>query len=552
MTPDQLARLRGEAARVRLRPLRDRLAEPGRFEAWSHRLGPLLVDFSRQWIDDAALDELGATLAALDWEGRRDAMFRGDPINGSERRAVLHTALRAHRAHCAPMAPPAVLEAVAEARRGIARLVDAVLDGSGDCGVPPGIEDVVNVGIGGSDLGPRLAVEALAGAGAGRVRSHFLANLDGTSVRTLMRDLDPRRTLIVLVSKSFTTQETHLNGEALRGWMLEAYAGDAAAASRHLVAVTANVETARAHGIAPERTLPIWDFVGGRYSVWSAVGLALALAIGHRAFDDFLAGAALVDDHFRSAPWRRNLPVLMALAGVWNRNALGFPGLAVIPYCDALGNLPAFLQQLEMESLGKSVRPDGAPVGQPTVPVLWGHVGTNAQHAFFQALHQGTDTVPVDFVGVAAADHGLPDHHAALLANMLAQAAALAGGKTYEEAWAESAGSEADADARAVLAAQRTFPGNRPSTTILLESLTPTSLGALLALYEHKVFVQSLLWDVNAFDQWGVELGKTVARTILPTLGADAANDAALDAPTRALVAAIRAARDGGWDTPSA
>ncbi|PZQ18262.1 MAG: glucose-6-phosphate isomerase [Rhodanobacter denitrificans] len=552
MTPDQLARLRGEAARVRLRPLRDRLAEPGRFEAWSHRLGPLLVDFSRQWIDDAALDALGTMLAALDWERRRDAMFRGDPINGSERRAVLHTALRAHRAHCAAMAPPAVLESVADAWRGIARLVDAVFDGSGDCGVPPGIEDVVNVGIGGSDLGPRLAVEALAGAGAGRVRSHFLANLDGTSVRTLMRTLDPRRTLILLVSKSFTTQETHLNGEALRAWMIEAYAGDAAAASRHFVAVTANVEAARAQGIAPERTLPIWDFVGGRYSVWSAVGLVLALAIGHRAFDEFLAGAALVDDHFRTAPWRRNLPVLMALTGVWNRNALGFPGLAVIPYCDALGNLPAFLQQLEMESLGKSVRPDGAPVGQPTVPVLWGHVGTNAQHAFFQALHQGTDTVPVDFVGVAAADHGLPDHHAALLANMLAQAAALAGGKTYEEAWAESAGSEADADARAVLAAQRTFPGNRPSTTILLESLTPTSLGALLALYEHKVFVQSLLWDVNAFDQWGVELGKTVARTILPTLAADAANDAVLDAPTRALVAAIRAARDGRWDTPPA
>jgi glucose-6-phosphate isomerase len=550
MTPDQLARLRGEAARVRLRPLRDRLAEPGRFEAWSHRLGPLLLDFSRQWIDDAALDELGSMLAALDWEHRRDAMFRGEPINRSERRAVLHTALRAHRAHCPPMAPPAVLESVAEARRGIARLVDAVLHGSGDCGVPAGIEDVINVGIGGSDLGPRLAVEALTGAGPGRLRCHFLANLDGNSVRRLMRTLDPRRTLIVLVSKSFTTQETHLNGEALRSWMLDAHAGDAAAASRHFVAVTANVEAARAQGIAPERTLPIWDFVGGRYSVWSAVGLVLALAIGHRAFDDFLAGAALVDDHFRTAPWRRNLPVLMALTGVWNRNALGFPGLAVIPYCDALGNLPAFLQQLEMESLGKSVRPDGAPVAQPTVPVLWGHVGTNAQHAFFQALHQGTDTVPVDFVGVAAADHGLPEHHAALLANMLAQAAALAVGKTYEEAWAESPG-ESDAAARAVLAAQRTFPGNRPSTTILLESLTPTSLGTLLALYEHKVFVQSLLWDVNAFDQWGVELGKTVARTILPTLGTDAASDAALDPPTRALVAAIRASDSRRHDTPT-
>ncbi|HUD43082.1 MAG TPA: glucose-6-phosphate isomerase [Dokdonella sp.] len=548
MTPDQLARLRGEAARVRLRPLRDRLAEPGRFEAWSHRLGPLLVDFSRQWIDDAALDALGAMLAELDWEGRRDAMFRGEPINTSERRAVLHTALRAHRAQLPALAPPAVLEAAAHARHGLARLVDAVLDGSGDCGVPVGIEDVVNVGIGGSDLGPRLAVEAL--ANRGRVRSHFLANLDGTSVRRLMRTLDPRRTLVLLVSKSFTTQETHLNGEALRAWMLEAHAGDAGAASRHFVAVTANVEAACAQGIAPERIVPMWDFVGGRYSVWSGVGLALALAIGHRAFDDFLGGAALVDDHFRNAPWRRNLPVLMALAGVWNRNALGFPGLAVIPYCDALANLPAFLQQLEMESLGKSVRPDGAPVDQPTVPVLWGHVGTNAQHAFFQALHQGTDTVPVDFVGVATADHGLPDHHAALLANMLAQAAALAGGKSYEEAWAESAG-ETDAAARAVLAAQRTFPGSRPSTTILLDSLTPTALGALLALYEHKVFVQSLLWNVNAFDQWGVELGKTVAKAILPALRADGADETALDPPTRALVAAIRAARGSRSDTRS-
>jgi len=537
MTPDQLADLRRASERLGADSLRRLLADPDRFAAWSHRVGPLLVDFSRQRLDGAALDALGGVLAGTDWEARRDAMFRGETINASERRAVLHTALRARQARLPALAPAAVLGEIAEALQRIEKLVAAVQAGRAEHGLPPGITDVVNVGIGGSDLGPRLAVEALDRFRTGRLTCHFLANLDGEGPARLMRTLDPRRTLVLLVSKSFTTQETLLNGQVLRDWIVAAYDGDAAAAQGHFVAVTANAAAAHAFGIAAERTLPMWDFVGGRYSVWSAVGLALALAIGSEAFTAFLHGGALIDDHFRTAPWRTNLPVLMALVGIWNRNALDLPGLAVIPYCDALRELPAFLQQLEMESLGKSVRPDGAPVAQATVPVLWGNVGSNAQHAFFQALHQGTDPVPVDFIGVIRPDHPLGANHRALLANMLAQAAALAAGKTFEEALAEAReGSEAE---RRVLAAQRTFPGNRPSTTILLDALTPESLGALIALYEHKVFVQSLLWEVNAFDQWGVELGKVLAKAILPVLSGEA-DPAALDAATRGLVAAIR------------
>lgn len=548
MTPDQLAGLRHASERLRAYSLRRLLNDPGRFESWSLRVGPLLVDFSRQCMDEAALQTLGGILEEFDWEARRDAMFRGEPINRSERRAVLHTALRARQSALPALAPAAVLGEVDEGLQRIRALVAAVQADSGDYGLPRGITDVINVGIGGSDLGPRLAVQALERFRTGALTCHFLANLDGDGASGLMRTLDPRRTLVLLVSKSFTTQETLLNGQVLHDWVRAAYAGEAAKAAGHFVAVTANAEAARAFGIAPQRTLPMWDFVGGRYSVWSAVGLALALAVGNDAFAAFLRGAARMDDHFRTAPWRHNLPVLMALIGIWNRNALERPGLAVIPYCDALGELPAFLQQLEMESLGKSVRPDGQAVAQPTAPVLWGNVGTNAQHAFFQALHQGTDVVPVDFIGVIDPGHRLHDNHRALLANMLAQAAALAAGKSFDEALAEAThGSDAE---RRALAAQRTFPGNRPSTTILLDTLSPESLGALIALYEHKVFVQSLVWEINAFDQWGVELGKTLAKAILPALsgGADSGD---FDVATHGMVAAIRASNLREHDTPS-
>ena len=538
MLESQLARLAADAARLRARHLRELIAERGRAGRYAHRAGPLLIDFSRQRIDDGALETLGAIAEESRWSDARDAMFRGDTINTSEQRPVLHTALRASESRLPILAPRNVLAEIASTLERMGALVEAV-HGSGDGGVDlaRGITDVINVGIGGSDLGPRLAVEALRHVATGHVRCHFLPNVDGHRTADLMRALDPKKTLVLLVSKSFATQETLLNGGVLRDWLASGHDGDRNAADKHLVAVSANVEAARAFGIPPGRVLPMWDFVGGRYSVWSAVGLVVALAIGMPGFRAFLRGAAQIDDHFRTAPWRENLPVLLALTGIWNRNALGPASECVVPYHDYLAELPAFLQQLEMESLGKQVTPEGTRVAQRTVPVIWGNVGTNAQHAFFQALHQGTDVVPVEFIGVARPAHGLRANHDALLANMLAQGAAFALGKTFDEALAEAkGGSEAE---RRALAAQRTFPGNRPSTTILLDALTPESLGALLALHEHKVFVQAVLWGINAFDQWGVELGKTLAKAIEPVL-TGAADAGQLDASTRALIEAIR------------
>lgn len=537
MHAEHLDRLAREAQRLQATHLRDLLAMPERFETCSRRLGPLLFDFSRQRLDERALGALLATAAACDWPARRDAMFRGEIVNLSECRAALHTALRAAEATLPSLTPEAVTAEVEAALARVERFVDAIHAGREDFGLAPNVTDVVNLGIGGSDLGPRLAVEALSAHGLGRVRCHFLPNVDGHATAALMRTLDPRRTLVLLVSKSFTTQETLLNGTVLRDWIRAAHGGDAARAARHFVAVSANREAALAFGVPAERVLPMWDYVGGRYSVWSAVGLVLALAIGMPAFRAFLRGAASIDDHFRSAAPADNLPLLLALIATWNRNVLGLPSQAVVPYHDALRELPAYLQQLEMESLGKSTCADGSPVASATAPVVWGHVGTNAQHAFFQALHQGTDVVPVDFIGVIRPDHDLHANHAALLANLLAQGEALARGRTREEALAGQTGASAEA-----LARQRTFPGNRPSSTLLLDALTPETLGALLALYEHKVFMQSVLWGVNAFDQWGVELGKTLAGAILPALSGNAAC-ASPDASTRGLLEAIRARR---------
>lgn len=539
MQDAQLESLAREAARVVPQHLRELLSDENRYAQFSHRAGPVLLDLSKQKLDEPALAALGAIAQACGWKARRDAMFAGAVLNASEQRPVLHTALRAIESKLPSPAPQAVRDEIDATLARMAALVDALeRDAAGDYGIPAGITDIVNLGIGGSDLGPRLAVEALAASHTGRFRLHFLPNVDGHETAALMRRIEPKRTLVLLVSKSFTTQETLLNGRVLREWIASAYDGDDAAAAGHFVAVSANVAAASKLGIPPERVLPMWDFVGGRYSVWSAVGLVLALAIGMPNFRAFLRGAALMDDHFRTAPWRENLPLLAALVGVWNRNALGFPAHGVIPYHDGLAELPAFLQQLEMESLGKRVSADGVPVAQSTAPVVWGSVGTNAQHAFFQALHQGTDVVPLDLVGVVRPAHALKDNHDALLANLLAQGAAFALGKTFDAALAEvTAGTDAE---RRALAAQRTFPGDRPSSTILLDALTPESLGALIALYEHKVLMQALLWGINAFDQWGVELGKTLAKAILPAL-VDGDVPVSFDASTRGLIGAIRA-----------
>ncbi|WP_386071248.1 glucose-6-phosphate isomerase [Tahibacter sp. UC22_41] len=539
MLAGQLDTLAREAARLKPLHLRELLAAPGRFEQFSRRAGPLLLDFSRQKLDEPALQALGAIAEHCGWQQRRDAMFRGDVLNSSEQRPVLHTALRSGESQLPSPAPEEIRSEIAQTLQRMGELVDALERGdAGAYGIPAGITDVVNLGIGGSDLGPRLAVEALSSYHSGRFRCHFLPNVDGHEMAALMRRLDPRKTLVLLVSKSFTTQETLLNGAVLRQWIAQAYAGDEARAAAHFVAVSANVAAAQALGIPPERVLPMWDFVGGRYSVWSSVGLVLAIAIGMPNFRAFLRGAALMDDHFRSADWRDNLPVLLALIGIWNRNGLGYAAHGVIPYLDALSELPAFLQQLEMESLGKRVSADGGELLQATVPVVWGSVGTNAQHAFFQALHQGSDVVPLDLIGAVRPAHALRDNHEALLANLLAQGAAFALGKTREEALAEA--TKGSAAEREALAAQRTFPGDRPSSTLLLDALTPESLGALIALYEHKVVVQALLWDINAFDQWGVELGKVLAKSILPALAGNAATES-FDASTRGLIATIRA-----------
>jgi glucose-6-phosphate isomerase len=537
--PGRLPSFDAHAARLQATHLRDLLQDTARGERLRKRVGPILLDLSRQKLDLAALDAVTAYVQGTGWEAARDAMFAGEHINTSEDRAVLHTALRAGGSHLKSPAPREVLSEIAGTLERIERFVTAVHNGEGkSVGLPGTITDVVNIGIGGSDLGPRLAVDALSYYHVPHLRNHFLTNVDGHAADGLMRTLDPKRTLVLLVSKSFNTQETLLNGNVLRDWIARAYDGDKTAAAGHFMSVSSNTKAAAEWGIPADKVLPMWDFVGGRLSLWSAVGLSIALAVGMDNFRALLAGAASIDDHFRTAAIEDNLPVQLAIAEVWNRNVNGTTSRAVVPYIDPLVDLPSYLQQLEMESLGKHVTKEGKPVAQATVPVVWGSIGTNAQHAYFQALHQGTDVVPLEFIGIVRPAHTLIANHNVLLSNLLAQAAALALGKTYEEALAESKGD-------AVLAAQRTFPGDRPSTVILMDALTPGTLGALIALYEHKVFMLGHLWGINAFDQWGVELGKTIARQIQPSLDGSSKGEHVFDSATQALLDAIAAKRGG-------
>jgi glucose-6-phosphate isomerase len=412
-------------------------------------------------------------------------------------------------------------EAAREAHAVLERMAAIVAAWRGEEAGSPRITDLVHVGIGGSDFGPRLVCKALAHLSDGRIRTHFVANVDGTEVDRLTKTLDPRTTAVSLVSKSFTTQETLLNATVLRRW-IEAEVG-ADGFARRIVAVTANVPAARDFGIPEACVLPMWDWVGGRYSVWSAVGFPVALMLGVAAFREFLDGARLVDEHYASAPFGENLPVLLALAGIFNRNALAHATHAVIAYDDRLAELPGFLQQLDMESNGKRVDEFGEPLRHPAAPVIWGQVGTNAQHAFFQSLHQGVDTVPLDLVGVIEPCHALHENHRALLANLVAQSVAFMRG---------TGDAQRGDDA---LSRQKVLPGDRPHNVILLDALTPHALGTLLALYEHKVHAQGRIWGVNSFDQWGVELGKQIAKTVLPAIETGEVPDT-LDPSSRALI----------------
>ena len=399
------------------------------------------------------------------------------------------------------------------------------------------ISDIVNIGIGGSDLGPRMATRALAAFRHPELRVHYVANLDGADLATVLAGLQPRTTLFIIASKTFTTQETMQNAASARHWLVQAL-GEAAVA-RHFVAVSTNLAEVARFGIDPENAFAFWDWVGGRYSLWSAIGLPLVLAVGFDNFSRLLAGAHAMDEHFFSAPAAENLPALLALLEIWNSNFLGAGNRALLPYSQSLSLLPRYLQQLEMESNGKQIDRQGLPLDCSTAPVLWGEAGTNGQHAFYQLIHQGGRLVPCEFIVCRQPDFPLPGHHEKLLANCFAQSEALMRGRTLAETTAELATSGMAPDQVALLAPYRTFPGNQPSTTLLLPRLDPFNLGALLALYEHKVFVESVIWDINPFDQWGVEYGKQLASRLLPIIEGKAAA-AALDSSTAGLIDACK------------
>jgi glucose-6-phosphate isomerase len=513
-------------------PLRSLFAtDPGRAERYSVQAGDLHIDWSKHLVDDTVVDALMELVGVSDLHARRAAMFAGDAINTTEQRAVLHTALRAPRDAVVDVGGENVVPEVHAVLAAMARFAESVRDGSWRGATGRAIETVVNIGIGGSDLGPAMAYLATRAFGRADLQCRFVSNVDGADLSDNLADLDPATTLFVVSSKTFTTIETITNATAARRWLVDALGPEAV--SRHFVAVSTNAAAVAAFGIDTANMFGFWDWVGGRYSVDSAIGLSLMVAIGPDAFGEFLHGFHLVDEHFRSTPDRHNAPVLMAALGIWYHNVLGAESKAVLPYAHELRRFPAYLQQLDMESNGKSVRLDGSPVPRSTGPIVWGEPGTNGQHAFYQLLHQGTHLVPVDFIGFARPNHPLTDQHDLLMANLFAQGEALAFGKTLDEVQAEGIAPHQQP--------HRVFPGNRPSTTIVAERLTPSVLGQLIALYEHIVFVQGCIWQINSFDQWGVELGKALANRITPELVGDAAPQH--DTSTNALIAWYRANR---------
>jgi glucose-6-phosphate isomerase len=466
--------------------------DPDRARRYVVDAADLRIDWSKQCVDDAVIDGLLALAEGAGVAERRDAMFAGEHVNVTEDRAVMHVALRAPRGVSMLVDGVDVVpdvHAVLDRMAGFARRIRA----------DERITHVVNIGIGGSDLGPAMAYRALQAYHHERIRCSFVSNVDGADVAGVLADSEPESTLFIVASKTFGTIETLTNARTARTWLVDAL-GEAAVAD-HFVAVSTNAERVADFGIDVDNMFGFWDWVGGRYSVGSAIGLALMLAIGPEEFYEFLDGHHRIDEHFRTAPLDRNAPVLMALLGVWNANGLGHATKAVLPYAEELARFPAYLQQLDMESNGKTVGLDGSPVGGHTGPIVWGEPGTNGQHAFYQLLHQGTRTVPVDFIGFARAHHPYQEHHDLLMANLFAQSEALAFGR-------DAAPSEP----------YREFPGNRPNTVILAEQLTPSVLGQLIALYEHVVHVQGTVWGVNSYDQWGVELGKELADRITPEL----------------------------------
>ncbi|MBK7325086.1 MAG: glucose-6-phosphate isomerase [Propionivibrio sp.] len=511
--------------------------DPKRVESLTLSFDGIHYDFSKQRMSAETLGLLAALATEArvsDWTER---MFAGERINISEGRSVLHVALRRSSGPF-PSSQFDVMPEVIETRRRMAEFAERLRSGKcvGHKGMP--IRDVVNIGIGGSDLGPKMMGQALRSVSHPALGVHYVSNLDGAQMAPLLQTLDPRTTLFIVASKTFTTQETMFNANTARDW-LRANLGDELVSENHFAAVSSKPERAVEFGVSGDLVFPIWDWVGGRYSLWSAVGLALMIAIGPHAFDEMLRGAERMDEHFRTTPFERNLPVVMALIGIWNTNFLGASTNSVLPYNESLKYFPSFLQQLEMESNGKSVTIGGEALDCATSPIVWGELGNNGQHAFFQLLHQGGRVVPCDFIAAVRSDFPLPKHQEALLSNCFAQSAALAFGKNEGEVRTDLEKESLSPQEVANLLPHRVFAGNQPSSTLLLTSLNPGTLGALIALYEHKVFVQGAIWGINSFDQWGVELGKAVANRILPAVY-DPELDKTLDASTRGLLAFSR------------
>ncbi|MFD4724418.1 glucose-6-phosphate isomerase [Streptomyces seoulensis] len=509
-------------------------ADPERGRTYTVQVGDLYIDYSKQLVDAEALRLLQELAVATDVFGQRDAMFRGERINTTEDRAVLHTALRAPRDAVIEVDGENVVPAVHAVLDKMAGFADRVRSGEWTGHTGKRIRNIVNIGIGGSDLGPAMAFEALRPFTDRGLTVRFVSNVDGADLHEAVRDLDPAETLFIVASKTFTTIETITNATSARTWLLDAL-GDGKAVAKHFVALSTNAEKVTGFGIDADNMFEFWDWVGGRYSFDSAIGLSLMIAIGPERFRELLDGFHTVDEHFRTAPAQENAPLLLGLLGIWYGNFFDAQSHAVLPYSHYLSKFTAYLQQLDMESNGKSVQKDGTPVEWQTGPVVWGTPGTNGQHAYYQLIHQGTKLIPADFIGFARPVDELSDElkaqHDLLMANFFAQTQALAFGKTASEVREEGVPEE--------LIPHKTFQGNRPTTTILAPELTPSVLGQLIALYEQKVFVQGAVWNIDSFDQWGVELGKVLAKRIEPAL-TEGADVPGLDPSTRALVAEYR------------
>ena len=495
--------------------------DPDRFERFSLTFDDILFDYSKNRITQTTIDLLLALARQASLEEAIEAMFNGAKINVTEDRAVLHVALRNRSNRPIFVDGQDVMPQVNAVLAKMRKFSDAVRTGEWKGYTGQAITDVVNIGIGGSDLGPKMATEALKPYAQAGLHTHFVSNVDATDIVETLKNLDPSTTLFLIASKTFTTQETMTNANSARAWFLTA-AKDESAVTKHFVAISTNEKAVRAFGIDPDNMFEFWDWVGGRYSLWSAIGLSIAISIGMDRFEELLSGAHAVDEYFRATPFAKNIPVIMALVGIWYNNFYDAQTHAILPYDQYMKYFADYFQQGDMESNGKSVTKEGLWVDYSTGPVIWGQPGTNGQHAFYQLLHQGTKLVPCDFLAPAQSHNPLDDHHPILLSNFFAQTEALAMGKTSEEVAAELTAQGISGEKLELLIAAKTFTGNRPTNSFLFRKLTPETLGKLLALYEHKIFVQGVIWDINSFDQMGVELGKVLAKTILPELKGDA------------------------------